>query len=211
MKKDSKELEDQLTGQQVADLDEQLLDRLEAAAEGTLTQLNEEEVKFEARLRAIQPQGLSPQLLASLESKVEGLPAPTQVSVLPFPGSQHIKKDQPAPRFSWAAAAAAVLFLGVLSALWLDPMTGTTNTAGNPPTSSGNSINTPLPSALPAEFTRALSEAQNEGIIWKDNDSPHQVIKVTYTDRVSMEREDGSTYVVEKPRVEYYLVPTESH
>ena len=119
MKKDSQELENQLTGQQAADLDEALLDRLEAAADGTLTELTEEEVKFEAKLRAIQPQVLSPQLLASLEAKVEGLPAPSQVSVLPFPGTQRIEEEPTPARFSWVAAAAAVLLLGVMSAVWI--------------------------------------------------------------------------------------------
>ncbi len=217
MKKDTQDLEQQLHDQQAVELDEALLDRLESAAEGTLTKLTEEEVKFEAELRAIQPEGLSKPLLNTLETVVQDIPAPTQVHVLPFPQSKEANQDRQ-PRAhthrktpTWAAAAAAVALLGVISAWWLDPMNGSTSvTAGQ---NSPDDVTPPenvVPATAPAEFTRNLTHTQDQGIIWGENKEPHRVIKVTYTDRVSMTKQDGSTYEVEKPRVEYYLVPTES-
>lgn len=214
MKKDSQELEKQLNGQQAAELDEALLDRLEAAAEGTLTELSAEELSFEAELRAIQPRGLNPQLLETLENKVKDIPAPTQVHVLPFSRREQRPQIPQRKQPVWAAAAASVALLGVISAWWLDPMTGDTQPiTGNSPKPSTEFASSPsmVPAAIPAEFSRALSDTQDQGIIWGDNQEPHRVLKVTYTDRVSMKRKDGSTYEVEKPRVEYYLVPTDSH
>lgn len=217
MKKHSKELEAKLNGQQATGLDEALLDRLEAAVDGSLLELSAQDLKFEAQLRCIKLRALSSSLLSRLESAVDGLPAPSQVHVLPFPGANPEREISLAKahntRASWVAAAAAVVLLGVLSAIWIDPMAGPAQSAYNEKQPSANLAGSPAPmvGALPAEFTRALSETQDQGIIWPNNDSPHRVIKVTYTDTVSMTHEDGSTYEVEKPRVEYYLVPAESH
>jgi hypothetical protein len=214
MKDKANELERTLHDQQAAELEKALLGRLQAAAEGTLTELNEDEVRFEARLRSIHPKRLGSQLIAALESKVEGLPAPNQVHILPFPGIQAYEKvhqtrfHQTAP---WAAAAAAICLLGVLTAFWLDPLGGPANTVGKSSSGSSRTSSASPPLTLPTEFSRALSQTQDKGIIWPSNDEPHRVIKVTYTDKVTMKREDGSTYEVEKPRVEYYLVPTDSH
>lgn len=214
MKTPPKDLEAKLQGQAAVELDDALLDRLEAAAEGSLTQISAEDLKFEAQLRAIQPQGLSETLLQNLEAKVEGLPAPSQVRILPFPGVRADREQTAARKQPVWAAAAAVAVLGVITAFLIDPMSdpdsGIADSQPTPPTE----FSTPrafVPAAVPAEFTRALSHTQDQGIIWDDNKEPHSVLKVTYTDRVSLKREDGSTYEVEKPRVEYYLVPTDSH
>ena len=214
MKKDTQDLEKQLHDHQAVELDDGLLDRLEAAAEGTLTELTEDEVKFEAELRAIQPHGLRPEVLEELETAVEGIPAPTQVHVLPF-SRQEANRPRRVLRFDpiWAGVAAAVALLGMLTSLLMDPVGGpASNLADNKPQPA---LSAPVLAAapdsdFPAEFTRALSQTQDEGIIWGENKDPHRVLKVTYTDRVSMKRKDGSTYQVEKPRVEYYLVPTDS-
>lgn len=211
MKPTSKDIEQKLHDQQATELDEALLDRLVAAAEGTLTDVTEDEMRLEAELRGLQTQGLSPQFLKTLEKEVASIPAPTQVHVLPFPRKR--QRQQPVTRKPpiWAAAAAAVALMGVLSSWWLDPMA--VDTASSPGASTITADPAPangVSTTAPAQFSRALTRTQDEGIIWGENKEPHRVLKVTYTDRVSMKREDGSTYQVEKPRIEYYLVPTES-
>ena len=60
---------------------------------------------------------------------------------------------------------------------------------------------------VPAGFNRGLSEASDEGVVWQANDQPHRVVKVVYIDKVTMKDGNGRTYQMERPRVEYILVP----
>lgn len=106
--------------------------------------------------------------------------------------------------------AAAVALLGALAALLLDPVAEPMSADGRPDPSEAPSLS-PRQDIQPAQFSRDLSTAVDAGIIWPDNSQPHRVLKVVYTDRITMTREDGSSYQVEKPRVEYILVPAESH
>ena len=66
MKKHSKELEAKLNCQQATGLDEALLDRLEAAVDGSLLELSAQDLKLEAQLRCIKLRALSSSLLSRL-------------------------------------------------------------------------------------------------------------------------------------------------
>ncbi|MDX1680774.1 MAG: hypothetical protein R3242_08590 [Akkermansiaceae bacterium] len=219
MKDKPHEIESQLRDQQAAQLDPALLDRLEAALEGELTQLSKAELAFEAELRAIRPDPMGPDLLRSLEAEVEGLPAPTQVNVLPFPGPKETSSQRSERKpISGLAVAAAVALLGALTAILFDPApTGQVTAGQQPPTGQQAPADSPLPEVVPAEavtpakFSRDLNETLHQGYIWPANEEPHRVLKVTYTDRLSVQGEDGVTVEVEQPKVEYYLLPTESH
>ncbi len=183
-----------------------MLDRLEAAADGSLTTLGPLEKQLEAELRKIRPAALPATLLQALEAHTQGLPRPGSPAVVPFPA----RHPATAHNRKWWSAAAAVAILGALSALLIPngapsdkPIAGQ---AQNPGLSEHPSVNTEI---TPTGFSRQVSETSDEGIIWPSA-KPHRVVKVVYKERVTMKRADGSTYEVEQPRVEYYVVPTDS-
>lgn len=199
----------QLHEMPVAGLDPAFLDRLEASIEGTLTELSTPEQLFEARLGSIRPKPLNDQLFTALEKTAQRLPYPEHDAVLAFPTDNHASP----PSRSWWRAAAAVAILGGLSALMVGtgpeaPVRTADATPVTPPTRPST---TDASALIPAEFSRNLSETSDEGIIWPSEGRPHRVLKVTYMDKVTLKREDGSSYQAQKPRVEYYIVPTESH
>jgi hypothetical protein len=62
----------------------------------------------------------------------------------------------------------------------------------------------------PASFNRGLSEVHDEGVVWKSNNQPHTVVRVVYKDMITLKDANGRTIQVEKPRVEYMLVPAKT-
>jgi hypothetical protein len=68
--------------------------------------------------------------------------------------------------------------------------------------------NSPEPSNFaPASFNRNLSETRDEGVIWRGKNQPHRVMRLTYMDQVTVTGADGKPVTVEKPRVEYVIIP----
>jgi hypothetical protein len=65
----------------------------------------------------------------------------------------------------------------------------------------------PASHLVPAGFRRGLSEASDQGVIWRSADQAHRVLKVVYKDSVTMRDAEGRIYQMEEPRVEYILVP----
>ncbi|RYZ48518.1 MAG: hypothetical protein EOP49_18505 [Sphingobacteriales bacterium] len=60
---------------------------------------------------------------------------------------------------------------------------------------------------VPASFNRGVSEVHDEGVVYNSGNKPHSVVRVVYTDRVTLKHPDGRTYQVEQPKVKYVLVP----
>ena len=209
MTPDQLSLETELREFQAAVLDEALLLRLEAAADGTLTQLSHEEIRFEAFLRGTSPARLSPDFLAQLEAIVLEVPFAVDEKIVLFPKANtsiHVRRQRPI----WAAAAAVAL-IGAASALLVPsgraPATvARQNTPASPPPvtrATGGNL-------MPATFNRGLSEVHDEGVVWKSNNQPHSLVRVVYKDKITVTK-DGRTYQVEQPRVEYMLVPAKTN
>jgi hypothetical protein len=206
MPSDPSSVEDDLRQLRAAALDESLLARLEACADGSLVQLDPAEIQFEQRLRAISPAPLSASLVAALEASVTQVPFPAaSPKIVRFPGSGKSSAVRHG-RVSWAAAAAVAL-IGAFAG-W--HFTGGRSAESLADAAPRAQIARPIPSALvPAGFNRDLSEARDEGVVWQSN-QPHRVLKVTYQDRVTLRDAGGRTYQVEQPRVEYILVPAKT-
>lgn len=208
MKHDPSDLEAELRKLQAAPLDEALLARLEASADGTWSELTHEEIRFENFLREVSPAKLPADFLADLDSVIAGVHFPVDEKILLFPrGGNAPKKREHRP--TWGAAA-AVAIIGAVSALLVPtantPKAPTTvSTAISPPISA-----TASPNLIPASFDRGLSEVHDEGVIWKSNNEPHRVVRVVYKDHVTLKDANGRTVEVEQPRVEYMLVPAKT-
>jgi len=205
MKRDPSNLEEELRQLQAAPLDEALLARLEASADGTWTELTREEIRFENLLRKTSPAKLPADFLASMESITAGIHFPVDEKVILFPNGNAAPKKQK-NRPMWAAAAAVAL-IGAASALLL-PTTETPKTVAQ----ASNKITPPVAADMdsnfvPASFNRGLSEVHDEGVVWKSNNQPHRLVRVVYTDHVTYKDSSGKTMEVEQPRVKYMLVP----
>lgn len=208
MNHDPSTLEEELCKLQAAPLDEALLARLEASAEGTWTQLTREELRFEERLRRSSPARLSADFLAELESITRGVHFPVNEKILLFPNGAPAAKARP-HRPMWATAA-AVAIIGAATALLMPTQELAETAASN---GSGGIIGRPPAAAnaarnfVPATFNRGLSAVHDEGVIWKSNTEPQRVVRVVFIDQMTLKDASGRTIEVEQPRVEYMLVP----
>ncbi len=206
MTPDQPSLEAELRELHATALDEVLLTRLEAAAEGTLTRLSHGEIRSEERLRESLPAKLSPAFLAALEGIVCKVPFPVDEKILLF--SKAADRTHRA-RPIWGAAAAIAL-IGAVTAL----MIPAGDAPVNPPRQAA--VATPTftapasPNLVPASFNRGLSEVHDEGVVWKSNNQPHTVVRVVYKDLITLKDANGRTFQVEQPRVEYMLVPAKT-
>lgn len=206
MKKDPSIIEEELRKLVAAPLDEALLARLEASAEGAWTEPSQDEIRFENLLKTCSPSKLSPDFLASLESITAGIHFPINEKILLFPkGSGLIQKRE--NRSFWRAAAAVAL-IGAATALFVSPtrQTSTSSQAANSPVvpfaANSNS------GFVPAGFERGVSNVHDEGVVWKSNNAPHRIMRVDYMDHATFKDANGRTLEVEQPRVKYMLVPT---
>lgn len=208
MTSDPSSLETQLRELQATTLDEAYLLRLEAAAEGSLTQLTPEELRFEALLRETQPAKLSADFLAQLESIVHETPFAVDEKIVLFPkgnASEPVRRHRPI----WGAAAAVAL-IGAASALLMPSADRPSSVARHSAPPSPTSAATPAGNFIPAGFNRGLSEVRDEGIVWKADKQPHNVVRVVYKDKITLKDANGRTVEVEQPRVEYMLVPAKT-
>lgn len=208
MTPDHPSLEAELRDLQAAPLDDALLLRLEAAADGSLTQLSREEIRFEAALREIPPARLSNDFLAVLEAVVHEVPFSMNDKVLLFPKANAVPKPRQ-PRPMWGAAAAVALF-GAITALMIPAGKSPTNTLTGTTPDSKPMNNTTSGNFVPASFDRGISEVRDEGVVWKSNQQPHSVVRFVYKDIITLKDENGRTFQVEQPRVEYLLVPAKT-
>lgn len=205
MNPDLSSLEAQLRDLRPAPLDEALLSRLDAAADGTLAELTAEEIRFETGLRANRPAKLPADFLAELEGIVRGAPFAAEEKIVPFPHACPAVARRKRPR--WAAAAAVAL-IGAASALLMPESKPISPIASQPPPQTSTPIpNTDNGGLVPAAFNRGVSEVRDEGIVWKSNNQPHNLVRVVYQDKATLKDRSGRIVEVERPRVEYMLVP----
>ena len=206
MTPDQPSLEADLRELHAAVLDEALLARLEAAADGTLTRLSPGEIRLEELLRGSSPAMLSPAFFATLESIVREVPFPVGEKILLFPKAV-IRARRPRP--IWGAAA-AVAVIGAITALMVPATKSPVNPARQVAQASPPVTSAANPNFAPASFNRGLSEVHDEGVVWKSNNQPHTVVRVVYKDLITIKDANGRTFQVEQPRVEYMLVPAKT-
>ena len=202
MNSDHSSLEADLRQLQAAALDPALLARLESAADGSLTRLSPEEIRFESHLRQILPLALTANFMARLESVVRDTPSTGADVIVPFPKAPVTRRSRP-----WWASAAAVALIGAASALLIpagkspEPLARRSSPVSQPVTrAAGGNL-------VPAAFDRGVSEVHDAGIVWQTDTQPKSVVRVIYKDKMTLKDDRGRTFQVEQPRVEYLLVP----
>lgn len=198
---------------QPAGLDDAFLSRLTACAEQTDAVLSGDEILFGAQLQKIQPRGISAAMNAELMAAIGDLPFAVDEKIVLFNKSKLASprsggKTGNIFRFN-IAAAAAVAILGSIAALMLpDNSVEKSNTVASSP--SVESVTPPVSLSsnfAPASYNRNLSNTQDEGVVWQNPNQPHRVLRLSYTDKVTMKNEKGEMIQVEQPRTEYVLIP----
>jgi hypothetical protein len=189
-------------------LDDALLSRLDAAADGTWTKLSLEEIRFENLLRKSSPTVLTADFLAKLEGIVAQVPFNADEKVVVFPRTKIAYSPRKA-RPIWAAAAAVAL-IGAATALMIPTVKLPQQTARQAPAASPAFTPPSVGNLVPASFNRGLSAVSDEGIVWKSNKQPHNVVRVSYEEKITLKDETGKTYQVVQPRVQYMLVPAKT-
>ena len=203
MTPESRSFEAELREIKASALDEELLARLEAAADGTLTELSASELRFEQVLRRTSPASLDSEFLGSLEAIVRDVPFKVDEKVVLFPITN---RNVIHKRSLWSAAA-AVAIMGALAALIMPAGKPTAQTVAQSRTPAATAS---TPNFVPASFNRGLSEVNDEGVIWKSNNQPHSLVRVVYKDQITLKDAQGRTVEVERPSVEYMLVPAKT-
>lgn len=210
MSSDSSSLDSQLRDLRASALDEALLDRLDACANGQWTRLDPTELAFENSLREFAPAKLPASLMRGLEDITAAVPFPNpDAKILSFPEKSASKRHH---RGQGWAVAAAVALCGAVTALMM-PREGSKNstTVSTPdPVEASGSPAVPSPAGnrlVPAGFNTGIRETSDQGVIWQPNSAPHRVLKVVSMDKVTYKDASGRIYQIEKPRVDYILVP----
>ncbi len=215
MNHDQLSLEAELRALRAAPLDDALLARLEAAADGSLTEIDPEERRFEHQLRGISPAPLAAEHLAGLEALFRDIPFPRDEKIVLFPKSPVAKPAAARRRPMWAAAA-AVAVIGAASALMMPPTSGPVRnlaslpTAATTPAQAAPTIAGGNSNLVPAGFNRGVSQVKDEGVVWKNDTQPHSLMRVDYVDKITLKDRNGRTYQVERPGFRYMLVPAQT-
>lgn len=206
---DPTSLEAELRRLRASELDAALLDRLDACSDATWTELTPEEARYERQLASIEPAGLPPTLMSSLEATLQEVPFSSDETIVRFPLGK-TTAPQKQRRARWAAAAAVAL-TGAVTALLVPAKHSPGKLADAPPAPIHANPSPTKGNLIPAGFNRGLSEASDQGVVWNTANQPHRVVRVVYKERVTLKDAAGRTYQVEQPRVEYILVPAKTN
>jgi hypothetical protein len=189
--------------------DEDFLNRLEAAVDGSLVNLSVEEIRFERMLAANKPAALSADLLRSLEGVVASTPFAVDEKIVLFTQAGGAPVRGGKRTYRPMAAAAAVAILGGLTALFLPVGKGPgaeAQFASSVPVVEPSYTVNPSLNFSPASFQRNVQNATDQGVVWK-GDRPHRLMRFIYSERKVYTDPSGKQMEIEIPRVEFHLVP----
>lgn len=205
MNDETRDLESELAAMRPASLDAALMERLENAIEGRARHLAPAERAFEEELRRVEPAALGEARHAALASVLERIPFPGGSKVVPFPNAPSARPKPSRARRSWAAAAAVAL-AGGLTAIFMGPSSGDAPEVAEAvrPTRAVDAA-----AFSPAGFESDVSDTRDLGRMWNGGPRAMRVVQVVYTDKVTFLNAEGEEVTIERPRVEYVMMPQE--
>lgn len=187
--------------------------------------MNHEPQTLERELAALAPSRVPARLLERIEAGIAALPDPAAAKVVPFPAPNRPAAPVAARRPAWLAAAAAVALVGAVAAFLAPPQRQTATAARQAPAF----VPAPVPalertassaperkSAAPGGFVPTDSRAgvrdvRDEGLLWTPDHQPLRRVRVEYYQRFTLVNGRGERLEVERPRVEYFLLPLKMH
>jgi hypothetical protein len=195
------DIEDTLKGLRPAAPDAACMERLLAAVEGRLQSTAAPLAGLEQRLESMTPLALQPAVADAMLATVSKVPFPVDEKVVLFPGASKAAASAQARR-PWYAAAAAVAVAGAFSAFMIDG--GGASKAA--PLAEKSEVRA-RDGFMPASVGTGLGDASDEGVVWTQDGKPVRMVRVIYKDRVMYRDAAGKVIEIERPRVEYLMVP----
>lgn len=193
---------------------------------------------LEAHLGLLAPAGMSTEVLSRMTEAMDRWHehVPVEEKVVPF-GQKDSKQDSAssirAARKSGSnnmyGAAAAVALLGAAAALVLpnwkqddDPALVSGGSATEPALDTFSST-APIASALdvtvedgdawlvPNSLSHNVTHTSDAGVLMSRDNIPHRSIRIDYVDRVIVLSEDGREIEINRPGVQYMLIPVQTN
>jgi hypothetical protein len=162
--------------------------------------------QFEEELERLAPAGLPEGLISRMESAMAGWqeaePAGDE-KVVPFPKVE-VESQGGFSRGFWSAAAAVAL-LGAVVALVLPNQTAEKNVAASDAAPEFAAV-----SFAPTNLDRNIIQAADGGVVFTADERPHRLVRVEYVDRIKFRNAAGEELHVEKPSVNFVLIPVET-
>lgn len=202
------ELAEQLKKIILPSLNDDFLNRLVAAADGTDLTTSLTQDTQANKIGSIQPSPLGAGLNSKLLEAIGDAPFHKDEKIVLFNKPNRTTKSRKIVRFNLAAAAAVAL-LGCMTALFLpDQQKSIAENDAKPVSASTQSAQASTnPNFVPASFSRNLSDARDEGVIWRNQAQPLRLLRFTYMDEVQLRDETGKIIQVSKPKFEYVILP----
>lgn len=179
------------------------------------------------------PEGMLSRMAEAMDRWHEGLPLDEKVVLFEeaekeMPAQRSTAKQQKASRGGMVAAAAAVALLGAVTALMLprnDAPTAATIAAGiknsstkaektsvavmESPSVIASTVEPRDTWLLPDSLSHQVTHTSDRGVVLSGDSIPHRCIQVDYVEKLKAQAEDGSEIELERPAVEYYLIPVD--
>jgi hypothetical protein len=162
--------------------------------------------QFEEDLERLAPAGMPEGLISRMEAAMAGwqdAASDEEEKVVPFPKVEEERQGGSSRGF-WSAAAAVAIF-GAVVALVLPDSKGDHEVAGPAVDSSYAAV-----SFTPTNMDRNIVQASDRGVVFTSDDRPHRLVRVQYVDRLEYRNAVGAELHVEKPTVNFVLIPVET-
>jgi hypothetical protein len=204
MDSEIQDIEDTLKVLRPASLAPASMDRFLAAIEGRGQAVDPTLASVEKTLNSMTPLSVPVKSAEVMLATVSAVPFPVDEKVVLFPGASK-PTGKPASRRPWYAAAAAVAVAGAFSAMMVEQPG---EKSGGSLVGSGSAIPLRQPTGfVPASVGSGLEEAKDEGVMWTTDGKPVRMVRVIYMDKAKYRSPQGEIIEVDRPRVEYLMVP----
>ena len=195
---------------------------------------------LEAHLELLSPTGLTTDVLSRMNNAMDRWHeyVPVEEKVVPFGQSEptqeavHSSQATKQSNSRMYAAAAAVALLGAAAALVIPNLNQNTGSGsglasgGNTAEPSSNGIATyPAPEIgavdvlsenneawiVPNSLSHKVTHTSDAGVLMSRDNIPHRRIRIDYVDQVKILRLDGREIEIDRPGVQYMLIPVETN
>ena len=162
--------------------------------------------RFEEELERLSPESLPEGLIARMEAAMESWhdASEEEENVVPFPARDDGSRRERGRTSLWAAAAGVAILGAVAGLLFTSQPKTPGGTANNEEASPASAS---LVDFSPRAAKRKILNTTDGGIFIPNGAQPVRVMRFDYIDRVEFQNDDGMEFHVERPAVNYILIP----